>query len=212
MLIKHFLNMKYYYLDGIEKKGPYTLEEVLSRNLSSDTMIYREDKTNWLALSDFEELQVIATKKSKSLTITNINNKNGLLKSCLLYYFFICCLLAIFITSLAVVSYQNNLVNINRYPYVFNGQIDNTETMYGNQQSMLFRGVKLDTIYLNTEEQNSYFILFFNILISNLVSLSFIFIIAYIYMYINKIELNNHLKILKIILITFIVLALLILS
>jgi hypothetical protein len=84
--------------------------------------------------------------------------------------------------------------------------------MYGNQQSMLFRGVKLDTIYLNTEEQNSYFILFFNILISNLVSLSFIFIIAYIYMYINKIELNNHLKILKIILITFIVLALLILS
>jgi hypothetical protein len=56
MLIKHFLNMKYYYLDGIEKKGPYTLEEIISRNLSSDTMIYREDKTNWLALSDFDEL------------------------------------------------------------------------------------------------------------------------------------------------------------
>jgi hypothetical protein len=201
--------MKYYYLDGIEKKGPYTLEEIISRNLSSDTMIYREDKTNWLALSDFDELQVMATKKSKSLTITN---NNGLLKGCVFYYLFICCLLALFRTLLAVVSYENNIGNINRYPSVFNGQIDNTETMYGNQQSMLFRGVKLDTIYLNTEEQNSYFILFFNILISNLVSLSFIFLIAYIYMYINNIKLNNHFKILKIISIILVVLALVILS
>jgi hypothetical protein len=201
--------MKYYYLDGIEKKGPYTLEEIISRNLSSDTMIYREDKTNWLALSDFDELQLMATKKSKSLTITN---NNGLLKGCVFYYLFICCLLALFRTLLAVVSYENNIGNINRYPSVFNGQIDNTETMYGNQQSMLFRGVKLDTIYLNTEEQNSYFILFFNILISNLVSLSFIFLIAYIYMYINNIKLNNHFKILKIISIILVVLALVILS
>ena len=202
--------MKYYYLDGIEKKGPYSLAELRSRNLSSDTMVYREDKTNWFALSDFDELQVMATNKSKSLTKTN--STNGLLKGCLFYYFFICCLLAIFRTLLAVVSYENNIGNINRYPSVFNGQIDNTETMYGNQQSMLFRGVKLDTIYLNAEEQNSYFILFFNILISNLVSLSFIFIIAYIYMYINNIKLNNHFKILKIISVILIILAILILS
>lgn len=61
--------MKYYYLDGIEKKGPYTLEEILSRNLSSDTMIYREDKTNWLALSDFEELNQIETIESEDVII-----------------------------------------------------------------------------------------------------------------------------------------------
>ena len=61
--------MKYYYLDGIEKKGPYTLEEIIYRNLSSDTMIYREDKTNWLALSDFEELNQIETIESEDVII-----------------------------------------------------------------------------------------------------------------------------------------------
>ena len=73
--------MKYYYLDGIEKKGPYTLEEILSRNLSSDTMIYREDKTNWLALSDFDELNPIETIESDDIIIpleneVNINEKD----------------------------------------------------------------------------------------------------------------------------------------
>ncbi len=73
--------MKYYYLDGIEKKGPYTLEEILSRNLSSDTMIYREDKTNWLALSDFEEFKPIETIESIDVIIpieeeTNVDKKD----------------------------------------------------------------------------------------------------------------------------------------
>jgi hypothetical protein len=202
--------MKYYYLDGIEKKGPYTLEEILSRNLSSDTMIYREDKTNWIALSDFEELKIIVSNKSETLTKTK--SKNNLFKVSLFYYFFICCILALIRTILAVVSYENNKGNINRYPSVFMGQIDNTETMYGNQQNMLFRGVKLDTIYLNADEQNSYFSLFFNILTSNLVSLSFIFIISYIYMYINNKNLNNHIKNFKIISFILIILILIIFS
>lgn len=73
--------MKYYYLDGIEKKGPYTLEEIISRNLSSDTMIYREDKTNWLALSNFEELNQIEKIESDDVIIpieevTNVDKKD----------------------------------------------------------------------------------------------------------------------------------------
>ena len=50
--------MKYYYLQGIDKLGPYSLEEIVSRNLSSNTMILREDKINWAALSEFQELSV----------------------------------------------------------------------------------------------------------------------------------------------------------
>jgi|688.fasta_scaffold195035_1 hypothetical protein len=50
--------MKYYYLEGIDKLGPYSLEEILYRNLSSNTMILREDKINWAALSEFQELSV----------------------------------------------------------------------------------------------------------------------------------------------------------
>lgn len=74
--------MNYYYLDGIEKRGPYSLEEIQYRNLSSDTMIYREDKTNWLALSDFEELNQIETVESDDLiipieSVSNIDEKES---------------------------------------------------------------------------------------------------------------------------------------
>jgi hypothetical protein len=51
--------MKYYYLEGIEKKGPYSLEEVKSRSLSKETMIYREDKDSWFPLSSFDELNLV---------------------------------------------------------------------------------------------------------------------------------------------------------
>lgn len=68
--------MKYYYLDGIEKKGPYTLEEIRSRNLSSDTMIYREDKSNWLPLSDFEELNPIETIESDDIILPLVEEAN----------------------------------------------------------------------------------------------------------------------------------------
>jgi hypothetical protein len=61
--------MKYYYLEGLEKKGPYTLAEILSRNLSKETMIYREDKKNWLPLLDFEELNITETIDVDSMTV-----------------------------------------------------------------------------------------------------------------------------------------------
>ena len=48
--------MKYYYLDGTAKLGPYTLKEISSRNLSEKTMVFREDMSNWEPLSNFEEL------------------------------------------------------------------------------------------------------------------------------------------------------------
>ncbi len=36
----------YYYLDGIEKRGPYSLSEIHSRNLSSDTMVLKKVQIN----------------------------------------------------------------------------------------------------------------------------------------------------------------------
>jgi hypothetical protein len=86
--------MKYYFLDGIDKKGPYTKAEILSRNLNADTMIYREDKNNWSPLSDFEELnttETIDVEKSedkkqikfdkKAIDNSNKNNKKALIIS-----------------------------------------------------------------------------------------------------------------------------------
>lgn len=73
--------MKYYYLDGIEKKGPYTLEEIRSRNLSSDTLVYREGSTKWIRLSDIEDVrskQIFSTtpKKEFNKSSTNWIKKN----------------------------------------------------------------------------------------------------------------------------------------
>lgn len=63
--------MKYYYLDGIEKKGPYTLPEIRSRNLNSDTLVFREGSKEWIRLSDVEDL------KSKQTFTTSANRKSN---------------------------------------------------------------------------------------------------------------------------------------
>lgn len=70
--------MKYYYLDGIEKKGPYTLAELKSRNLSPDTLIYKEGRQNWKRLSDFEDMKKISdnTPNEKSIKINDIKKNN----------------------------------------------------------------------------------------------------------------------------------------
>jgi hypothetical protein len=64
--------MKYYYLDGIEKRGPYTFEELHSRNLSSDTMVFREGSKKWIRLSDIENIK---SKKTIETYIEKSENK-----------------------------------------------------------------------------------------------------------------------------------------
>lgn len=48
--------MLYYYLDGLEKKGPFTKDEIVEFKLSNNTLILRDDKSNWIPKSDFNEL------------------------------------------------------------------------------------------------------------------------------------------------------------
>jgi hypothetical protein len=67
--------MKYYYLEGIEKKGPYSVEEIKSRCLSIETLIFREDKKQWFPLSDFEEL--INTEEIESIPAENFAIENS---------------------------------------------------------------------------------------------------------------------------------------
>lgn len=57
--------MKYYYLDGIDKLGPYSSEEIKSRNLSTDTMVLKGDNKKWLPLKQFKEFN----KKPKEINI-----------------------------------------------------------------------------------------------------------------------------------------------
>ncbi|WP_343522031.1 DUF4339 domain-containing protein [Pedobacter sp.] len=50
--------ISYYYLDGIEKKGPYSHEEIKLANLSPTTLIWTEGMDNWTAIKDVPTLQV----------------------------------------------------------------------------------------------------------------------------------------------------------
>lgn len=55
--------MKYYYLDGIEKKGPYSLEELISRKLNPNTLVFKEGSENWVKIS---EIELYSEQKSQS--------------------------------------------------------------------------------------------------------------------------------------------------
>jgi hypothetical protein len=50
-------NINYYYLDGLEKKGPYNSEEIQARQLSLETLIFKDGSNSWLPLVNFPELQ-----------------------------------------------------------------------------------------------------------------------------------------------------------
>ncbi|NVJ85785.1 MAG: DUF4339 domain-containing protein [Algoriphagus sp.] len=46
----------YYYLDGIERRGPYTASEIKSRKLNIETLILKDGENKWEPLEKFEEL------------------------------------------------------------------------------------------------------------------------------------------------------------
>jgi hypothetical protein len=50
--------MLYYYLDGLDKKGPYNSEEIRSRNLKDDTLVFAEGTKSWKPLEYFPELKL----------------------------------------------------------------------------------------------------------------------------------------------------------
>ena len=49
--------MNYFYLDGLEKIGPLTIEELRKVSLTDDTLIWFDSINNWTKLSDLLELK-----------------------------------------------------------------------------------------------------------------------------------------------------------
>lgn len=48
--------MLYYYLDGLEKKGPYNPEELKSRNVTPETLVFQDGMTNWKPIKEIQDL------------------------------------------------------------------------------------------------------------------------------------------------------------
>jgi hypothetical protein len=72
---------KYFYNDGKEKFGPFTLDELKEQNLSRDTKVWFYGLNNWEPLSDIEELSSLINSIPPPLKISesemvNTDNSN----------------------------------------------------------------------------------------------------------------------------------------
>jgi hypothetical protein len=64
-------DINYYYLDGIDKKGPFSKAEIISKNLLPTTLIYFEGLANWTPINQFEELKQPLVIESEPLKTEN---------------------------------------------------------------------------------------------------------------------------------------------
>ena len=67
------MNKEFYYLDGKEQKGPYSIDQLKELNLKSDTLIWEESFDNWKPLRDVEELKVLLRKTPPPPPIIDTN-------------------------------------------------------------------------------------------------------------------------------------------
>lgn len=59
--------MQYYYLDGLDKKGPYTLEELKTRNLKPETLVFSDGMDGWKPIKEIENItSVLFEQTAKS--------------------------------------------------------------------------------------------------------------------------------------------------
>jgi len=48
---------QYYYTDGKERYGPFTLDQLRDRNIGMETLVWKEGMTDWVAAKNVSDLQ-----------------------------------------------------------------------------------------------------------------------------------------------------------
>lgn len=91
---------QFYYTDGKERFGPFTLEQLREKNLSGETLVWKEGMTDWMparSVSDLNSLfetsdvfQPAATTTPYNPVIPDVRPKNWLVESILVTI--LCCL------------------------------------------------------------------------------------------------------------------------
>lgn len=56
--------MLYYYLDGLDKKGPYNPDELKSRNVTPDTLVFCDGMANWKSIKEIPDLNSLLFDKT----------------------------------------------------------------------------------------------------------------------------------------------------
>lgn len=55
---------QYYYTDGKERYGPFTIEQLQERNITPETLVWKEGMADWLPARQVDELQSLLTPSS----------------------------------------------------------------------------------------------------------------------------------------------------
>lgn len=62
----------YFYLEGSEKKGPFSKEEIIDLNLPKETLVFTEKNNKWLPISSLKEFKKEKVKSDKKIKIPSI--------------------------------------------------------------------------------------------------------------------------------------------
>lgn len=90
---------QYYYTDGKERFGPYTMEELKNKNISAETLVWKEGLVDWVPARNLADLQTLFSSASDFQLPANVpymppvaetRPKNWLVESILVTI--LCCL------------------------------------------------------------------------------------------------------------------------
>ena len=68
---------KYFYTNGVDKIGPFTIEELKGQNLSKETKMWFYGLDNWTSLSEIEELNSVTNSIPPPLNIRDKKDKDN---------------------------------------------------------------------------------------------------------------------------------------
>ena len=68
--------MQYYYLEGIEKRGPFAKSDLKNRGLKPETLILSDGMENWLPINQIPELYEYIFSIEPSNEVNNTNDSN----------------------------------------------------------------------------------------------------------------------------------------
>jgi hypothetical protein len=116
---------KYYYLDGPDKKGPFTEEELINLNLDREVLIWTEGFEKWKPLTEVDELiRIIPPPPPAEIIYEKLNSKKSkkILFSFLILLFLIA--ISVGIGYFSVESIKTKYLNelSNRVERIFNGK------------------------------------------------------------------------------------------
>jgi preprotein translocase subunit YajC len=116
---------KYYYLDGPDKKGPFSEEELINLNLDIEVLVWTEGFDNWKPIKEVTELlkiiphpppKEILTEKSKTK-----KSKKVLFSFLILFFLLIISFIIVYFSIESIKTKSQNELS-NRIERIFNGK------------------------------------------------------------------------------------------